>query len=387
MYELVPFFQRGECASQGNLGKDEDLVERLLLGLSVGAEHLLQDHAEIADRDLGVCNLVVRNELVDVVVDPVIVVFGSYRTRSSVRQVSGGLGCLELAYEGPAVEASVNVGSCPSPHLEVAQAASVISLIGYAVPDLHLRESDRVAQVDAEPGVPWIDPLGRCPDVPGIVVPEGIEVEAPSAVAGCISGKSAELPCVLGQVDHFNLQGGRILHPLSGDLVDTPVGFVDAADPVGFAVLEIHDLDGLRTGFHYHGLLLPGGGGVGDLAVLEVGDRGRKVEVKCIDNLLIGNKSALKEKILLFTEENPGPICLAYLLKALTMADAVKKNISYATFHRAIEQFTGRKIGIDTPRKRYGELKDFGFHGPQKGSWARAKAIIYHWSDIFASVV
>lgn len=117
------------------------------------------------------------------------------------------------------------------------------------------------------------------------------------------------------------------------------------------------------------------------------GNRGRKVEVKCIDNLLIGNKSALKEKILLFTEENPGPICLAYLLKALTMADAVKKNISYATFHRAIEQFTGRKIGIDTPQRRYGELKDFGFHGPQKGSWARAKAIIYHWSDIFASVV
>lgn len=117
------------------------------------------------------------------------------------------------------------------------------------------------------------------------------------------------------------------------------------------------------------------------------GNRGRKVEVKCIDNLLIGNKSALKEKILLFTEENPGPICLAYLLKALTMADAVKKNISYATFHRAIEQLTGRKIGIDTPQKRYGELKDFGFHGPQKGSWARAKAIIYHWSDIFASAV
>lgn len=117
------------------------------------------------------------------------------------------------------------------------------------------------------------------------------------------------------------------------------------------------------------------------------GNRGRKADVKSIDSLLTGNKSALKEKILLFTEENPGPICLAYLLKALTMADAVKKNISYATFHRAIEQLIGRKIGIDTPQKRYGELKDFGFHGPQKGSWARAKAIIYRWSDIFASVV
>lgn len=117
------------------------------------------------------------------------------------------------------------------------------------------------------------------------------------------------------------------------------------------------------------------------------GNRGRKVEVKCIDNLLIGNKSALKEKILLFTEENPGPICLAYLLKALTMADAVKKNISYATFHRAIEQFTGRKIGIDCPQKRYGELKDYRFSGPQKGCWAKAKQIIYLWTDIFAAVV
>lgn len=106
-----------------------------------------------------------------------------------------------------------------------------------------------------------------------------------------------------------------------------------------------------------------------------------------MDNISTGDLSALKEKILLFTEENPESICLAYLLKALTMDDAVKKNISYATFHRAIEQLTGRKIGIDSPQKRYGELKDFGFYGPQKGSWARAKAIIYHWSDIFASVV
>lgn len=96
------------------------------------------------------------------------------------------------------------------------------------------------------------------------------------------------------------------------------------------------------------------------------GNRGRKVEVKCIDSLLMGNKSALKEKILLFNEENPGPICLAYLLIALIRAHAIKESVSYTTFHRAIEQFTGRKIGIDSPQKRYGELKDYRFSGTTK---------------------
>ena len=117
------------------------------------------------------------------------------------------------------------------------------------------------------------------------------------------------------------------------------------------------------------------------------GNRGRKVEVKCIDSLLMRNKSALKEKIFLFIEENPGPICLAYLLIALIRADAIKKNVSYTTFHRAIEQLTGRKIGIDCPQKRYGELKDYRFSGPQKGCWAKAKQIIHLWTDIFAAVV
>ena len=117
------------------------------------------------------------------------------------------------------------------------------------------------------------------------------------------------------------------------------------------------------------------------------GNWGRKVEVKCIDSLLTGNKSALKEKILLFTEENPGPICLAYLLIALIRAHAIKESVSYTTFHRAIEQFTGRKIGVDCPQKRYGELKDYRFSGPQKGSWAKAKEIIFRWTDILEAVV
>lgn len=116
------------------------------------------------------------------------------------------------------------------------------------------------------------------------------------------------------------------------------------------------------------------------------GNRGRKVEIKCIDSLLIGNKPALKAQILCFIKENPGAICLAYLLKALIRADAIKESVSYATFHRAIEQFTGRKFGIDTPQKRFGEMKDFGFHGAQKGSWAKAKEIIFRWSHIFEAV-
>ena len=116
------------------------------------------------------------------------------------------------------------------------------------------------------------------------------------------------------------------------------------------------------------------------------GNRGRKVEIKCIDSLLIGNKSALKAQILCFIKENPGAICLAYLLKALIRAEAIKESVSYATFHRAIEQFTGRKYGIDTPQRRFGEMKDFGFHGAQKGSWAKAKEIIFRWSHIFEAV-
>ncbi|MBQ8713743.1 MAG: hypothetical protein IJ552_00890 [Prevotella sp.] len=116
------------------------------------------------------------------------------------------------------------------------------------------------------------------------------------------------------------------------------------------------------------------------------GNRGRKVEIKCIDSLLIGNKSALKAQILCFIKENPEAICLAYLLKALIRAEAIKESVSYASFHRAIEQFTGRKYGIDSPQRRFGEIKDFGFHGVQKGSWAKAKEIIFRWSLIFEAV-
>lgn len=96
------------------------------------------------------------------------------------------------------------------------------------------------------------------------------------------------------------------------------------------------------------------------------GNRGRKAEIVSIDNLLKGNKAAIKQQILRFLEENPGPIRLAYLLISLIRAGAIKKNVSYTTFHRAIEQLTGRKIGIDSPQKRFGELKSFGLQGPQK---------------------
>ena len=116
------------------------------------------------------------------------------------------------------------------------------------------------------------------------------------------------------------------------------------------------------------------------------GNRGRKAEIVSIDNLLKGDKAAIKQQIIRFLEENPGPICLAYLLKSLIRAGAIKKNINYTTFHRAIEHLTGRKIGIDSPQKRFGELKNFRLQGPQKGCWAKAKTIIVNWTVIFEEV-
>ena len=116
------------------------------------------------------------------------------------------------------------------------------------------------------------------------------------------------------------------------------------------------------------------------------GHRGRKAEVVSIDNILKGNKVAVKQQILRFLEKNPGPICLAYLLKSLIRAGAIKKGINYTTFHRAIEHLTGRKIGIDSPQKRFGELKSFSLQEPQKGCWAKAKTIILNWTRIFEEV-
>ena len=113
------------------------------------------------------------------------------------------------------------------------------------------------------------------------------------------------------------------------------------------------------------------------------GNRGRKKEIVSIDDLLTGNKSAIKDRILLFMEENTDAICLAYLLQALIQAGTVKETVRYTTFHHAIEQFTGRHFGMDIPQKRFGELMDIDFSGTEKGSWARAKDIISRWKDIF----
>ena len=113
------------------------------------------------------------------------------------------------------------------------------------------------------------------------------------------------------------------------------------------------------------------------------GSRGRRTEIACIDDLLTGDRAAIKQKILLFIKENPNAICLAYLLQALILSGAVKETVKYTTFHRAIEQFTGRRFGIDIPQKRFGELRDIDLSVPQKGSWARARDIISRWKDIF----
>ena len=84
-------------------------------------------------------------------------------------------------------------------------------------------------------------------------------------------------------------------------------------------------------------------------------------------------------------KENTDDICLAYLLRSLVRTGKVSDSLSYMTFHRAIEQFCGRKIGYDIPQKRYGELKSSSFSlNPYGSSYKRAKRIMDNWTHIFA---
>ncbi|MBP1539551.1 MAG: hypothetical protein ILA29_04265 [Prevotella sp.] len=115
------------------------------------------------------------------------------------------------------------------------------------------------------------------------------------------------------------------------------------------------------------------------------GKRGKKKVVRTLDEILIGDVTDHKKKIRQFLEENEDDICLAYLLLALVQTGKVKDTIPYMTFHRAMEHFTGRRIGHDIPQKRYGELKnDSGYLNPYSNSCKRAKRIIHEWTRILA---
>lgn len=117
------------------------------------------------------------------------------------------------------------------------------------------------------------------------------------------------------------------------------------------------------------------------------GNRGIKKSILAIDELLIGNKDALKISIRQFLIKHPEPIALAYLLRALINANKINANLKYTSFHRAIEQFSGKKYGIDVPQKRFGELKVFALSHPQKGkSFSRAKKIVDEWTTIFRNI-
>ena len=117
------------------------------------------------------------------------------------------------------------------------------------------------------------------------------------------------------------------------------------------------------------------------------GNRGIKKSILAIDELLNGDKEALKTSIRQFLFKHPEPIALAYLLRALINANKINTNLKYASFHRAIEQFSGKKYGIDVPQKRFGELKVFSLRHPQKGkSFIRAKEIVDEWTTIFRNI-
>ena len=117
------------------------------------------------------------------------------------------------------------------------------------------------------------------------------------------------------------------------------------------------------------------------------GNRGIKKSILAIDELLIGDKDTLKTSIKQFLIKHPEPIALAYLLKALINANKINANLKYTSFHRAIEQFSSKKYGIDVPQKRFGELKVFSLRSPQKGkSFSRAKKIVDEWTVIFKNI-
>ena len=117
------------------------------------------------------------------------------------------------------------------------------------------------------------------------------------------------------------------------------------------------------------------------------GNRGIKKSILAIDELLIGDKEALKTSIRKFLFKHPEPIALAYLLRALINANKINANLKYTSFHRAIEQFSGKKYGIDVPQKRFGELKMFSLRHSQKGkSFSRAKEIVDEWTTIFRNI-
>ena len=117
------------------------------------------------------------------------------------------------------------------------------------------------------------------------------------------------------------------------------------------------------------------------------GNRGIKKSILAIDELLNGDKEALKTSIKQFLFQHPEPIALAYLLRALINANKINANLKYTSFHRAIEQFSGKKYGIDVPQKRFGELKVFSLRHPQKGkSLIRAKEIVDEWTTIFRNI-
>lgn len=117
------------------------------------------------------------------------------------------------------------------------------------------------------------------------------------------------------------------------------------------------------------------------------GNRGIKKSILAIDELLIGDKDALKTFIRQFLLKHTEPIALAYLLRALINANKINANLKYTSFHRAIEQFSGKKYGIDVPQKRFGELKIFSLRHSQKGkSFSRAKEIVDEWTTIFRNI-
>lgn len=117
------------------------------------------------------------------------------------------------------------------------------------------------------------------------------------------------------------------------------------------------------------------------------GNRGRKKMICSLDELLKGDKIAIKDSIKQFLKEHTEAISLAYLLKALVNANKINKRVEYIVFHRSIELFSKKEYGIDTPQNRYGELKELSLDNTLEGeSYIQAKKTIDKWTTIFKTI-
>lgn len=122
------------------------------------------------------------------------------------------------------------------------------------------------------------------------------------------------------------------------------------------------------------------------------GKHGRRTilqEELCIDDILIAeNKTALKETILVALNNMEHEYETAYIKAALLRTNHLVPSVSFATFLRAINQFSGRKYKYD-PAQRTDSFIVYEkkqFYTSKSSKWQRGRRIVEYLTNIFDAV-